>query len=161
MQPAESQHIDNVTQTTSGLIGSTSEAQKSWASFRNAMQQGSPRGGGKKGPQTSCNEGFFCPSRWLLTSHRRAEEERLAQCLQHCSYHLWRSENRVTDFLSRERERISDTGSNTVHTQKCKTRKEIIQMLRFKYWREASTPSPAQTELSWIAGQLSRSRRMP
>lgn len=59
MQPAESQHIDNVTQTTSGLIGSTSEAQKSWASFRNAMQQGSPRGGGKKGPQTSCNEGFF------------------------------------------------------------------------------------------------------
>jgi len=104
---------------------------------------------------------LFCPSRWLLTSHRRAEEEQLAQCLQHCSYHLWRSENGVTNFLSRERDRISDIGSNTVHTQKCKTREEIIQMLRFKYWRGASTPSPAQTTLIWIAGQLSRSSRMP
>lgn len=114
---------------------------------------------GKRGALRHPAINFFCLSRWPLTSHRRAEEERLAQCLQHCSYHLWRSENGVTDFLSREIKGISDIGSNSDHTQKCKTRKEIIQMLRLKCWRGASVPSPAQTTRIWIAGQLSRSHR--
>lgn len=44
-------------------------------------------------------------------------------------------------FCQGKDKELSDIGSNTVHTQKCNTSKEIIQMLRFKYWSRAS-PQP-------------------
>lgn len=107
-----------------------------WRGTRSSPMQiqssGRKRGGAIRSPAIN----YFCLSRWLLTSHRRAEEERLAQCLQHRSYRLRRSEN----FLSGETEGIRDTGPNTVLTQKCKTRKEITEMLRLRHWSQHAQP---------------------
>lgn len=138
------------------FTGST-QAQKSWASLRNPRQQGSPGVWGERALRNPAVQ-HFLPSGGLLTSHRRAEEERLAQSLQHRSHRLWGPEHGVTDLLPREGEGVSDTGSNTslvFHIEKLKTRREISGMLRFQCCRRA-TCSALHRQHSLRSGQLSR-----
>lgn len=125
------------------IIEKSNAAAKSW-------------GVGKKGPQTSCNSGFFAHQGGCSPHTEELRRSNSPSAFSIAVTNLWRSEHRVTDFLSGEREGISGTGSNTIHAQNHRTRKGIIQI---SVRVGSHTPSPAQTALVGLARQLSRARK--